>query len=44
MLGAEGPYKVLEKYGENAYKLKHPCDYGVSPTFQMTLRMQGRWI
>lgn len=32
---AEGPYKVLEKFGENVYKLEFPSDYEVSATFNV---------
>jgi hypothetical protein len=32
---ADGPFKVLEKINENAYKLDLPVDFGVSPTFSI---------
>jgi hypothetical protein len=32
---ADGPFKVLEKINENAYKLHLPTDFGVSPTFNI---------
>jgi hypothetical protein len=35
MSRADGPFKVLEKINENAYKLHLPADFGVSPTFNI---------
>jgi hypothetical protein len=32
---ADGPFKVLEKINENAYKLDLPTNFGVSPTFNI---------
>ena len=31
----DGPFKVLERIGENAYKLEIPNEYGISPTFNV---------
>ena len=32
---ADGPFKVLEKINENAYKLDLPAKFRVSPTFNV---------
>ena len=32
---ADGPFKVLQRINENAYKLDLPVDFGVSPTFNI---------
>ena len=32
---ADGPFKVLEKINDNAYKLELPADFGVSPTWNI---------
>jgi len=29
---AEGPFEVLEKVNDNAYKVNLPCNFGVSAT------------
>jgi hypothetical protein len=35
LLRADGPFKVLERITDNAYKLDLPVDFGVSPTFNI---------
>ena len=32
---AAGPYKIIEKINDNAYKLELPPEFGVSPTFNI---------
>jgi hypothetical protein len=32
---ADGPFKVLERINDNAYKLDLAVDFGVSPTFNI---------
>jgi hypothetical protein len=32
---ADGPFKMLERINDNAYKLDLPVDFGVSPTFNI---------
>jgi hypothetical protein len=32
---ADGPFKVLKKINDNAYKLNSPTDFGVSPTINI---------
>ena len=31
----DGPFKVLDKINDNAYKLELPVEFGVSPTFNI---------
>jgi hypothetical protein len=33
---ADGPFKILEKINDNAYKLESPLKFGVSPTFNIS--------
>jgi hypothetical protein len=33
---ADGPFKVLQRVGENAYKIELPGEYGVSATFNVS--------
>ena len=33
---ADGPFKIVEKINDNAYKLGLPPDFGVSPTFNIS--------
>ncbi|WVZ58132.1 hypothetical protein U9M48_008436 [Paspalum notatum var. saurae] len=32
---ADGPFKIIEKINDNAYKLELPPEFGVSPTFNI---------
>ena len=32
---AAGPYKIIEKINDNAYKLELPPEFGVSPIFNI---------
>jgi hypothetical protein len=32
----DGPFKILEKINDNAYKLELPLEFGVSPTFNIS--------
>jgi hypothetical protein len=36
MSHAAGPFKVLEKINDNAYKLELPPEFGISPTFNIS--------
>jgi hypothetical protein len=31
----DGPFKIIEKINDNAYKLELPLEFGVSPTFNI---------
>jgi hypothetical protein len=31
----DGPFKILQRIGDNAYKVELPGDYGVSSTFNV---------
>jgi hypothetical protein len=33
---ADGPFKIIEKINDNAYKLELPPEFGVSPTFTIS--------
>ena len=33
---AAGPYKILDKINDNAYKLELPPEFGISPTFNIS--------
>jgi hypothetical protein len=33
---ADGPFRMLQRIGENAYKIELPGDYGVSATFNVS--------
>jgi len=34
---AEGPFEVLEKVNDNAYKVDSPSDFAVSTTFNVVV-------
>jgi hypothetical protein len=36
MFRVDGPFKILEKINDNAYKLELPPEFGVSPTFNIS--------
>jgi hypothetical protein len=36
MSRADGPFKILEKINDNAYKLEFPPEFAVSPTFNIS--------
>jgi hypothetical protein len=36
MSRADGPFMILEKINDNAYKLELPLEFGVSPTFNIS--------
>jgi hypothetical protein len=36
MFRTDGPFKILEKINDNAYKLELPTEFGVSPTFNIS--------
>jgi hypothetical protein len=33
---SDGPFKILEKINDNAYKLEFPLEFRVSPTFNIS--------
>jgi hypothetical protein len=33
---ADGPFKIIEKINDNAYKLELPPEFGVSPNFNIS--------
>jgi hypothetical protein len=33
---ADGPFKIIKKINDNAYKLDLPPEFGVSPTFNIS--------
>jgi hypothetical protein len=35
MVHVDGPFKILEKINDNAYKLELPLEFGVSPIFNI---------
>ena len=35
-LRVDGPFRILKRVGENAYKVELPRDYGVSVTFNVS--------
>ena len=35
MIRGDGPFQVIEKVGDNVYKLQLSCDMVVSPTFNV---------
>jgi hypothetical protein len=35
MSRVDGPFKIIEKIDNNAYKLELPPEFGVSPTFNI---------
>jgi hypothetical protein len=35
MSRATGPFKILAKISDNAYKLELPTEFGVSPSFNI---------
>jgi translation initiation factor IF-1 len=36
MFRSDGPFKILEKINDNAYKLELPPEFGISPTFNIS--------